>query len=53
MKQKINVNREAMNALFPEIPQDFEARMRGMIESMPLKGKEQLVKKKRQHRTMS
>lgn len=46
MKQKINVNREAMNALFPEIPQDFEARMRGMIESMPLKGKEQLVKKK-------
>ena len=40
MKQKINVNREAMNALFPEIPQDFEARMRGMIESMPLKGKE-------------
>jgi len=46
MKRTMHVNQDALNALLPDIPLEFEAQMRDLIASMPAERKEKPMKKK-------
>ena len=47
MKRVLKVNEEAIHAMLPSIPQDFEEEMRGMIARMPAQRKEQPVMRRK------
>ena len=46
MKRTIRLNRDAMNAMLPPIPSDFEQSMRDMIFAMPAERKDTPMKRK-------